>query len=315
MVLDNSLKISLNKTGLVWRVLVYQILCIVLLCGLALACCFPLVNYMIDSGFMTEVESFISSNLFNFRIDQILIGLQELFDGFLSLISTDISQILYFVLFIAIFVILGSILFGLAEIPLYECVYGYMGSLSRLNFMGYFISNFGRSLKFRLCKLITTVPLDFCIIAIFFLMLKLFTLDGLVALFAPFLIILAMIVLITIRQSLFAEWGANVVVNNMKIWQALKENFKGFKRTFKSVFASTLLTTVIGFAINYGISALTCGVGLLITVPATMIFVIILYSVIYFEYNGLRYYVDKDKIISPRKIEELERIKDVKNII
>jgi len=316
MILDNSFRVFANKSGLIWRVLLYELVCILLLCGIALASCYSLFTILSADGFISDVGDFITANLFNFRIDQILQGISVLFNDFLVIISLNIAQLLPFVIILfLIFGVLGSVIMGLVELPLIECIYGYMGSCSRLNFMGYFISNLGRSLKFRLTKLITSVPLDLCIILAFFGLLQLFTIGGILNILAPFIMVLALIVLIAIRQSLFAEWGACIVVNNTTIWKGFRDNFRNIRKNYKSILGSVVISVILAFAINYGLSALTCGVGLFISIPATIVFFNVMYNVIYFHLNGLRYYIDKDRIITPKKLEDQERIGDMKNLI
>lgn len=315
MILDNSFRIFMNKMGLIGRVLLYQIIILVLLCGVALACCYPLVTELSNSGYLLEFGRFIEDNLFNFRIDQILEGFAVLTNDFLAIISNNLGLVPFVVMLFVVFVVGGTLLLGLCELPVTECVYGYMGSLARLNFMGYFISNIGRSFKFRLCKLITTFPLDLAIVCAFYGLLQLFFVGGVVSAVAPFIIIFALLLLITIRQSLFAEWSSSVVVNNIGIWQGLKENFKNISKNFKTVFGATAIAVIFAFAINYGLSALTCGVGLLVSIPATILYFRIMYNVIYFHFNGLRYYVDKDRIITSKKVEDTERIQNLRDII
>ncbi len=315
MILDNSFRVFSNKFRLVWRVLLYCLLVVVLLSGIALASCYSLIVALSENGFLNQVGDFINANLFNFRIDQILQDGALLFNEFLAIISLNTHLIPFVIILLVVVFLLGSILFGLLELPLIECIYGYMGSCSKLNFMGYFISNFSRSLKYRLSKLIVTVPLDLLIVASFFALLQLFTLSGFLSIIAPFIILLALVLLISLRLSLFAEWGPCIVVNNIGIWKGLKENFKNIRKNYKVVFGTVLITVILAFAANYGLSALTCGVALFISIPATIVFFNVMYTVIYFHLNGLRYYIDKERIITPKKLEDQERIKDMRNLI
>jgi len=316
MILDNSFRVFANKSSLIWRVLLYELICLILLCGIAVACCYSLFTFLSTNGFLGEVGDFITANLFNFRIDQILQGIGVLSNDFLAIIVANTAQLLPLVILLfLIFGVLGSLVLGLVEIPLTECIYGYMGSCSRLNFMGYFISNFGRSVKFRLCKLITTVPLDLAILVAFFALLQLFTLGGVLNILAPFIIVFALILLISLRQSLFAEWNACIVVNNTGIWKGLRDNFKNIRKNYKTILGTVIISVILAFAINYGLSALTCGVGLFISIPATIVFFNVMYNVIYFHLNGLRYYIDKDRIITPKKVEDQERMADMRNLI
>lgn len=316
MIVDNSFRLFANKTGLIWRVLLYQLVCIVVLCGLAVACCYSLFMELSANGFLTQLSEFFTNNLFNFRVDQTLSDINVLVYSFSDILSANMGQLLPLtILLVAIFGVLGSFLFRLVDLPITECIYGHMGSCAKLNFMGCFIANLSRSVRYSLCRLITTVPIDLAIVTAFFASLGLFGLTGVVKTMAPFLVILILFVLITFRQSLFCVWQASIVANNNKIWKAFRENFRIVTKNYKIALGTSVLCVLLAFAINYGLSVLTCGVSLFVTIPATLIFLAIVYNVIYFHTTGLRYYIDKDRIITPKKLEDQERLSDIKNLI
>ncbi len=316
MIVDNSFRLFTNKTGLIWRVLLYQLTCLVVLCGLAVACCYSLFMELSANGFLAQMSDFFTNNLFNFRVDQTLSDINVLAYSFWDILSANLGQLLPLtILLVAIFGVLGSFLFRLVDLPITECIYGHMGSCAKLTFMGCFIANLRRSVKYSLCRLITTTPIDLAIVAAFFASLGLFSLTGIVKTMAPFLVILILFVLITFRQSLFCVWQASIVANNNKIWKAFRENFRLVIKNYKIALGTSVLCVLLVFAINYGCSVLTCGVSLLVTIPATVIFLAIVYNVIYFHTTGLRYYIDKDRIITPKKLEDQERLNDIKNLI
>ena len=61
--------------------------------------------------------------------------------------------------------------------------------------------------------------------------------------------------------------------------------------------------------------ALTAGVALLVTLPLTTLMTAILGEVMYFETLGMRYYVDSEHIISPKKLEERDSFEKLRDII
>ncbi len=313
---SSTFKICLNKAGLSWRVLVYELACIVLIAGLGLAVAYQFIADIVSSGFGTSLETFTSENLFNFSLSHMIGDFAVLSNEFWAIIGSNLLA--YLPSLIALFVVcwlLGSVFCGLVELPVCECIYGYMGSLAKLNFAGYFISDFWRGIKFRLCKLLITFLFDLTIIASFFGLLQLTLIGGVVSKIAPFVIVLIMFAFVVLRQALFAEWGISVVAKNCGIWQGLRNNFRLLSKNLRDIFGGTTTFVLIAFVVNYLVGILTCLVGLLITIPFTIVCFNVLYLVIYFKANGLRFYVDRNTIVTSKKIEDNERINEMRYII
>ena len=64
------------------------------------------------------------------------------------------------------------------------------------------------------------------------------------------------------------------------------------------------------FALNF-----TAGVGLLFTLPLTTLLIAITGDVAYFEALGMRYYIDSEHIITPKKLEERDKFCKLVDII
>ncbi|MBO5884806.1 MAG: hypothetical protein J6Q51_03320, partial [Clostridia bacterium] len=55
--------------------------------------------------------------------------------------------------------------------------------------------------------------------------------------------------------------------------------------------------------------------SLIALIPFASVSIIMLEMVMFFESQGMRYYVDLDSIVSPRKLEQCDKLNKVKNII
>ena len=106
-----------------------------------------------------------------------------------------------------------------------------------------------------------------------------------------------------------------MVVNNCGIIEALKRNFKAIQKKWLSIFSNTLIMVILLFFLNMFAVFFTFGITLLITVPITILTTIIFKNVVYYECTGMRYYCDSNTIIMPKKLEEQDNIKRVKDII
>ncbi len=316
MMFLDTLKLTFNNANLLWKVLLYHLVCIVLVSGVTVAVCYPLISNLSSAGFFADIVALAEHNAFNLRLDQTLITVADILNKFIDIVVSDLPLYLpYTIAAIAIIMIFGEFLGGLAEIPTKECLYGYMGSWSRLGFMGCYIKNLGRSVKYSLAKLLIVLPFDLILIAGIIALMHLYKLGFVWSVFAPFLIILALTLFLSIRQVLFGGWASSIIVKNKRIFEGLRAGMHSYSKAFGRVFSVAISAVLIVIAINIMAITLTASVGLIVTIPFTIIYLYTFNMVAYFYTNGLRFYIDKNKIVSPRKIEDFESMYALKDII
>lgn len=315
MIIDNSFRLFTTQSKLVWKVLLYQIIYIIIIAAIVLACCYSLIDAFINYGVLENTKNLLLNNVFNPRVDEVLFDINAWVEKFWEIITMSTANTVAAILLFVILFVLGGFLFTLMSIPLTEVIYGYMGSSSRLSFVGCYLSNFGRSVKYALCRLITSMPVDVAIFAAFVGLLKLLAIGGAMSFFAPFIIVLALVLMLSFRMVIFGMWTPAIIALNRGIWKGFATSVKlGFKN-FKTTFPTHLLVVLIVVAANFALAIFTCGVGCIVSVPASVVFSAIVSMVLYFHFCGLRYYIDKSRIISPKKIDDQERVNDVKFII
>ena len=124
-----------------------------------------------------------------------------------------------------------------------------------------------------------------------------------------------LIVIVALKNTFFAGWLPAIIVHAEPVFKSLKLGFKSAFRTFLKSYSSFLIFTVGAVILNVFALVFTAGVGLLITIPLTTLMLIIMGEVMYFESLGMRYYVDGEHIVSPKKFEERDKFAKVKDII
>ena len=317
MIITDSGKIFLRTSGAVWRLLPYLLVCLLVLVGVTVAACYPMIASLNDAGFFTQVADLFETTMFNIRLDEIFGSMSTLLVSLGDLIAANIAT--FVPLIIVAVVILGaggSFLIGLSDLALADYVYSYMSSNSRLSFGSCLIKNLGKSAKLQLAKLCVVWPVDLIITAIFIASFLLFTVNStIITLLAPFIIVLLLVVLISLRQTLFCLWTPCMMTFNSSPFGALKENFAALKKHFNIVFPRQLVMTVIYIGVNIAVCIFTASVGLLLTVPATVLFAAILAQTTLCTTNGLRYYIDENEIITPKKREEREKADNLKDVM
>ena len=93
--------------------------------------------------------------------------------------------------------------------------------------------------------------------------------------------------------------------------KGLKKGFKAVLRRFFRVFSSILMIIIITTMFTFMFTTFS----LIILVPLCSVCVTMLEMVMFFESQGMRYYVDLDCIVTPKKLEQCDKLKKVKDII
>ena len=317
MVITETTKLFIRNGGLVWRILAYVLVCLLIICGLGVAICYPLIQNLSDAGFFAQLSSLITDNVANLRLDQIFSGVAQILVSFAEIVSQSLASILPFVIVLIIIIeFFGSFLIGLGELAIHDAIYHYMGSNTKISFSSCFIKNLRKSVKLQLAKLVVIVPINLIIIAAFIGSILLFTIDNFwLTFFAPFICVLVVTFLSAIKSTIFCAWAPSMVVRNQGVWASLKESVRDVCKNFGMIFGRQLVLTVFFIAVNIAAWILTASVGLFLTIPATILFNSIFGMVIYFYINGLKFYVDSDEIITPKKKEDWEPVENLKYIV
>ena len=311
MMFRNSVKLLFSNFATVWKLLLYYL--IITLIGVGL----------VAPVFSSVVEVFRSHNFFEVLVDLLTTfnlgtNILSIFASFGTVISTLVACILdYFVIhtWLAVyltflFVVLLPFLYELGGIAAGEILYGYMSSQAKVNFTGIF-SSVRKSFKYILAKLLIATPIN---ILIFFLIYKVFALTalgGTIKFAVPLIITLVLCLLFTLRLVLFSGWLPALIVNDCGVWSAFARGLKAVGRRFFRTF-STMLVFVL---LNICIDVLFGSIAFLLLVPLGVYFVYIIDFVMFYGSQGMRYYVDADTIISPKRLEEVDRFKRCKDII
>ena len=312
MMFRNSVKLLFSNFATVWKLLLYYL--IITLIGVGL----------VAPVFSSVVEVFRSHNFFEVLVDLLTTfnlgtNILSIFASFGTVISTLVACILdYFVIhtWLAVyltflFAVLLPFLYELGGIAAGEILYGYMSSQAQVNFTGRIFSSVRKSFKYILAKLLIATPIN---ILIFYLIYKVFALTalgGTIKFAVPLIITVVLCLLVTLRLVLFAGWLPALIVNDCGVWSAFARGIRAVGRRFFRTF-STMLVFVL---LNICIDVLFGSIAFLLLVPLGVYFVYIIDFVMFYGSQGMRYYVDADTIISPKRLEEVDRFSRCKDII
>ena len=308
----NSMKLLFANFGTVWKLMVYYLIVSGVIVGLVAPVWGALSAHFNPELASAELlQSAMSINVAS-NLPAILAELYEglivLFAGIISLFTTNPLLAVYisFVIFYLI-----PFLYGLADLPIQETLFGYMSSLTRYGFSHSFIRKLGKSALLQLFKSLIMLPLSTLLLFVVMQILSLTTLGGGILYLIPFLLVFVVCGFFALKRTFFCGWIPAVVVYDCNIFKGLKMGVKAVCRRFWRTLSTAFIITLIIFAINYlfGLPAI------LIIAPLSVFIFNVFEMVMFFGSQGMRYYVDLDTIVSPQLLEEKDSFRKTKNII
>lgn len=304
----NALKISLSRSGLVFKILLYDIIVLLVIIGVCAGVLITEINFVADQiGRLDIVNKLVEGvkayiNGAGGSLGDNLTTFYDSIGAAINLISENVFDTAYITLAIAF--IVARFLFALRSIPTYDILNNYMNEGANYFFMSSFVRNFGKSAKFAGLQTLFCLPFDILIFAVgYFLMGFLFSTLGLLA---PFVVLILAVCLFAFRNTLFFFWAPLVVRGEYSMARSFVESIKIAFKTFGDTFSMMAVCIVLVIALTMGALLTTYGVGLLILLPLVSIFNASLSLVKYYDYKRMRYYVLADTVINPPAIEELE---------
>lgn len=316
MMYKNSIKLLFSNFNIVWKVLLYVLVMTLIVFGLAYATALPVFNVLVNNGFIESVTSLYESFINNLNGVELFRGIGELSILFINTIISNLHTIgIYIGLFIFVILFLGRFLLGLTHLTVSEVLYASMSSNMKVGFLYTLFTNFRKVVLLELTKFIITFPIDLFIGYVIIMCFKLFAVKGIVAFLTPFIIILVAVVLLSLRITVFSGWVPMIAVKNNNIFGALIKSFKLQERRFFKILGNSvglILTIIVG---NLFVALFTLGVGLVLTIPLTLVLLDCFQMVSYYGCYGMRYYVDNSTIVEPRKMNETDTVKSTKYVI
>ena len=312
MMFKNSMKLLFANFGTVWKTMVYYILVSALVVGLVYPVWGMLGNALNADGAMTSLfDSIMSVNIATnlpATLADLYVGLSALFNGLLSLFTTNVWLAIYISFLVFYFI---PFLYGLADLPIQETLFGYMSSLTKYGYAHSFVRKLGKSALLQLFKCLIMLPFSALIIFLVMQILSLSTLGGAIIYILPFLLIFTICVFYALKRTLFSGWIPAIVVYDCNIFVGLGRGFKAVLRRFWKVLSNAAIIMLIIFALNYifGLPAI------FIIAPLSIMILNIFEMVMFYGSQGMRYYVDLDTIVTPKKLEESDSFRKTKNII
>ena len=298
MSFKNAFKILLSKFHFVWVLMLYLFIMAVILSALSVTFLVPVIKSFMGAGIFDEFNSLFLMLFRGGNIIDVFTQYNLIVEKIINLLKVDIKAFVNSALFLVLIAVIAyRFILGLYVIPMNRIIEGSMVDNAIYPFSGMFISHLKYSCYYSLMKMLITTIYDVIFISLIYYVVHLI-LQSSAYILAPFVFSLSLIIVLSFKYTLLAFWAPAIVTGKMGVCKALRYSIiKGFK-FFKSVFSLYIIVWTILLTFNLIIGLFSFGVGFIISIPISMMFLNILGMTIFFNRNTRKYYVE-GKIYTP----------------
>lgn len=301
MTFKNAFRILTSRFSLVWSVLLYLIVFGIIIASLVMSFLLPIINTLKESGIFDKFYQIIKTFASEGSWSVLYKGIEQTVKDLAAIYSSDKQIVINSTLLLTVvLLIVGRFLLGFYELPLIANIEARMSANAKLSYAGCIISHFKKSCKFILVKMIYTIVFDLISLALIFGAYKLLKTMGII-IAIPFVVMLLIVLTQGVRYSLKALCAPAAVMEQGKTVKNFLKAISLNTSVFVSAFSTYIIAWLLIISLNILVFFLTFGVGLLVSIPACMVFLSVLDMTFYFRKKELRYYVDDNNIYTPNK--------------
>lgn len=308
MMFKNSIKLLCANFDKVWKLLVFHILCYALCFGL-LCAFYNLYSESIVMAWQNSnlTEVFKTGTFYGYTVSNVLFGIVNAFYLFFkNIFLTNVFAGIY--LCLIIFYLL-PFLTNIGKYVTNEMMYGFMSSAQKQSFTGTLLRTLGKSCQFSAIKSLYTIPFNALII---------FSIIGLSKIqnnvfdyILPLVLVILPSILFAFKQTFSAGWSPAMIVFDVNVSKGYRLASKAILRRGARVFSTAFVIFLLAIVLS-----LILGIyAIIIILPIAFPLVDIFEMTAFFSSQGMRFYVDYDTILSPKKLEEVDKIEKAKFIL
>lgn len=296
MSIKNALKILFNRFGIVGEILLFLLIFAIVFFGLGAIYIQPVIQAAVDLDLHQYVMNFYNAVFSGEGMEAISDSIKDIAAVIKNIFVND-NGIVFKTFIVPILVFVTFNLFSkMYELPLCKVLEGRMSSNAKLSLMNNVIGLSGKSALYVLVKLLFAIVSDIVILLAVWGSYKLILLTSM-TLLIPFTIIFVLVLLLSLKGCFTITWEQHIIIGEKRIFvsfgKSVKDGFKHFGITFAGYFLSWIMV----IAVNGLLALLTFGVGLIVSIPVSMLFFKLLQMTAYYKWNGKRYYLDGNRIV------------------
>ena len=127
----------------------------------------------------------------------------------------------------------------------------------------------------------------------------------------PFAFVIVPAIFMAFKETFNAGWAPAKVVYNQNIAKSYSIGMRAVLRRGAKVFSTAFIIYLLAIVLSMVLGLY----AIIIILPIISPLVHIFEMVAFFSSQGMRFYVDNDTILSPKKLEEVDKIEDAKYLL
>lgn len=308
MTFKNYLKISFANFDKTWKLIFYRIIVWAIVIGLIAPFYNVLKDIVVENWNAPLMQDFVLAGLF--YGNNIAVTFISVIDVLISALTTLFTQYLAVGIYISVILFLVRPFFmNIGRYVVNEMMYGYMSSHAKHGFASTWVRTMKKSALYAFFRTLFCLPFNVLTAGIFYLLL---TVNGSeFALAMPFVFLIIATIILSVKQFLTMGWAPAMVVSGENVYNAFGIGIKAVARgsARSLLFCIATYFAVILLALGLGV------VSLIILVPIFNVVSSMFEIMNFFSCQGMRYYVDKDTVLSSKKLEEQDTITKAKFLL
>lgn len=243
--------------------------------------------------------------------DELAAKLTESLDALAKYLSASVGDMLVTGLIIFALLFTHRFFSGIADSVSMITLDGYMESLIKKPYFATAFENLGVIVKYLLVEVCFASVYALAVVAAVYGLANL--LLSVAPLITPLVTLLVVFSLQGLYNTLTSQFTAKALIEKKPIKVALKEGLRPQKGYFWKMYASYALINVVVFYLFITTLMFTFGVGTILVLPFSSLFVCGMKTVDYYVIHTRKYFIDLDTIIVPKELRENDEkmLKDV----
>lgn len=304
MKFKNSFHVFVDNFSVVYKHLLYKLIILAVSIGLYAAALYPFLKELTDSVAYKNVfdglKQFIE-NFLNGRTEALSESAEKIKNGIkgvADLISQNTADLALSAIAIIVVHFIEKFLTGLGNYAMAAVINDRMALRAKSSYTLTLVRNLKEAALYNIMYVPISMVYDLGVSCVmFFVLFK--ALFFLPVLLQIFLFVTCMVLAISLKMTLTADWLPALISGKMKHGEAFLYTFSRKGKGTASVFSNFLVLVLLIFGLNVAAFICTLGVGLFLTIPGSYILLVAFEFVNYYDRNELKYFTDKNTIIKP----------------
>ena len=293
----NSVKLITSNFSLVWKQLTFVLISVLISVLLSLLVATPTINLLKSEGWFEKTRELIEAVYVT--PNQINATMKEILVSFFDIISTNFSG--YFISYIAFIltsVFVPMFLFGVGEFTVCFLASNQLSSYLTLGFTSSLLSNFKSASVYSLGRGLVTFVAFVLIGAFGALYLKL-SHGILLTMVMLFLFVAIIVFILSIKLTFLSNIAPKMIEENKPFRKCFASAFRQKSGRFWRTFSNAVICILTIISVNLFFGLFTVFVGLIISIPASMVFKAVFMMTDYYTRTGKKYYISSNLIVEP----------------